>query len=110
MTKSEDDVRNWDHFLIGLIDFILCFVSLMLFMVLFSGVFIFLRRSGSCSSHNVLVLTALQMGLVFVVAVTSVVFGDDADYRLLIFFVFVQPAIVLILNLLLLLSTLFSGR
>ena len=102
------DVNSLDEFFIGLIDAMLCSISLTLFIVIFAGAFIFLRRSGNCSSRNVVILTAVQMGLVCIVATTADVFGDDGDYLLHVFFVFIQPAIVFFLNLLLLLSTLVT--
>ena len=105
---SNTNVNDDDTFYIVLIDVILCSSSLTMFIVLFAGAYNFLRQSGSCTSRNIAILTAFQMFLVGIVAVIADVLGDDADYSLFVFHVFVLPAVVLLLNVFLFISTMFN--
>jgi len=109
--SSNANVDDDDAFYIVLIvpDVILCSSSLTMFIIVLSaGAHNFLRQSGSCTSRNIAILTAFQMFLVGIVAVIADVLGDDADYSLFVFHVLVLPAVVLLLNVFLFISTMFN--
>jgi hypothetical protein len=107
--QANTTVGDNDAFFIALIDVILCSTSLIMFIILFAGAYNFMCQSGSCTPRNIAILTIFQMFLVAIVAIIADVLGDDADQSLYLFYVFILPAIVLLLNIILIISTMFNS-